>query len=288
MAIGAIIGSIISGPTRSKFGPKGSMIYMTILNIIGVAANYASYSMFEYPDFKNDENYESSLQKVYDQRSETDQAAEMRVNDGKPYNFTQWRAVPGNEGYSHVGFEHDFPVNLYYFAIGRLLNGVFVGVASAICPNYIIEISPVEMQGAIGACNQLLITVGILAMNIFGLEEVARDNSTMTILIPGIISVLFAGVLLSGILPESPKFTFESDQGQAKVDLTLFRADLSDVNREISAMEKEKEAAKNSPQNIGVMQMFSYQAVRWQVITIIYMHIAQPMSGVNAVLGRDI
>ncbi|KAL2347066.1 hypothetical protein Fmac_001066 [Flemingia macrophylla] len=44
--------------------------------------------------------------------------------------------------------------------IGRLLVGISIGVASAIVPLYIYEISPIEIRGALGFVDQLFICIG--------------------------------------------------------------------------------------------------------------------------------
>ncbi|KAL2326937.1 hypothetical protein Fmac_020364 [Flemingia macrophylla] len=44
--------------------------------------------------------------------------------------------------------------------IGRLLVGITIGVASAIVPLYIYEISPTEIRGALGFVDQLFICIG--------------------------------------------------------------------------------------------------------------------------------
>jgi len=173
-AIGAIIGSVLSGPVSSKFGPKGSMIYVSLMNIAGVALIYLSFAMHPNEKFKEDEKYMEYQQKLYDERSEAEQSKEQRENNGTLLTFEQWQEE--NSGYSHLGFGHDFPTGLYALGAGRVIIGMFVGLASAICPRYIIDISPKEIQGKVGVCNQLFITVGILVANLFGLEQVAADN----------------------------------------------------------------------------------------------------------------
>jgi len=52
------------------------------------------------------------------------------------------------------------------FIIYRLIGGLGIGLASAISPMYIAEISPAEMRGRLVSINQLTIVVGILAAQI--------------------------------------------------------------------------------------------------------------------------
>lgn len=52
------------------------------------------------------------------------------------------------------------------FIVYRLVGGLAIGMASAISPMYIAEISPAPMRGRLVAVNQLTIVIGILAAQI--------------------------------------------------------------------------------------------------------------------------
>jgi MFS family permease len=52
------------------------------------------------------------------------------------------------------------------FIIYRWIGGLGIGLASAISPMYIAEISPAEMRGRLVSINQLTIVVGILAAQV--------------------------------------------------------------------------------------------------------------------------
>ena len=57
-------------------------------------------------------------------------------------------------------------VNFGYFMGFRILGGIGIGIASAIAPVYIAEVSPPEYRGRFVSLNQLNIVVGILAAQI--------------------------------------------------------------------------------------------------------------------------
>jgi sugar porter (SP) family MFS transporter len=52
------------------------------------------------------------------------------------------------------------------FILYRLIGGLGIGLASAISPMYIAEISPAEMRGRLVSINQLTIVIGILAAQV--------------------------------------------------------------------------------------------------------------------------
>ena len=292
MTIGAIIGSISSSLFVNKMGPKGSFLYISIINILGCMLIYLSSNLHPEEDFKSLPQYEQSLQIVFNNRGIPEKEAEKRNNDGNEYSFSQWKNQSDVLGFSHIGFigeKYTFPSALYLLSAGRLLNGIFVGLASAVAPQYIIEISPPSKQGVIGVLNQLLITIGILVVNIFGLESLGGKNYVLVFIIPGFISLIFAILTVFGktFLPESPKFLYliQNDRETAEQNMLIMRSSKDQVDLEMKILDAEQEAQKanTSDNSLSVRQLFQKIELRWQVLTLFFMHIAQPMTGINAV-----
>ena len=71
-----------------------------------------------------------------------------------------------------TGLFNDFTL----FNIARFVGGVGIGVASALSPMYIAEVSPAEIRGRMVSLNQMTIVLGILAAQIVNLL-LARDTS---------------------------------------------------------------------------------------------------------------
>ncbi|MBQ7471936.1 MAG: sugar porter family MFS transporter [Prevotella sp.] len=71
-----------------------------------------------------------------------------------------------------TGLFNDFTL----FNIARFIGGVGIGVASALAPMYIAEVSPAEIRGRMVSLNQMTIVLGILAAQIVNLL-LARDTS---------------------------------------------------------------------------------------------------------------
>jgi len=107
------------------------------------------------------------------------------------------------------------------FVIYRLIGGLGIGLASAISPMYIAEISPSYMRGRLVSINQLTIVLGILAAQItnYLIAEEVPVNATDKFILHswngqtgwrwmfwagGVPAVLF--FILSFFIPESPRF----------------------------------------------------------------------------------
>ena len=71
-----------------------------------------------------------------------------------------------------TGLFNDFTL----FNIARLIGGVGIGVASALSPMYIAEVSPADIRGRMVSLNQMTIVLGILAAQVVNLL-LARDTS---------------------------------------------------------------------------------------------------------------
>jgi len=116
------------------------------------------------------------------------------------------------------------------FIIFRLIGGLGIGLASAISPMYIAEISPAQMRGRLVSVNQLTIVIGILAAQIINYliaEKVPEGISDTMILQSwngqtGWRWMFWAGTvpallffILSFFIPESPRFLAKSGKWKA-------------------------------------------------------------------------
>ena len=107
------------------------------------------------------------------------------------------------------------------FIIYRLIGGIGIGLASAISPMYIAEISPASMRGRLVSINQLTIVIGILAAQIvnFLIAEKIPIGATDEFILQSWNSqqgwrwMFWAGTIpamlffiFSFFIPESPRF----------------------------------------------------------------------------------
>ena len=73
-----------------------------------------------------------------------------------------------------TGLFNDFTL----FNIARFIGGVGIGVASALSPMYIAEVSPTEIRGRMVSLNQMTIVLGILAAQVVNML-LARDTAVV-------------------------------------------------------------------------------------------------------------
>lgn len=124
------------------------------------------------------------------------------------------------------------------FNIARFVGGIGIGVASALSPMYIAEISPSEVRGRLVSLNQMAIVIGILGAQIAnwliadpvpegftGADILASWNGRMgwrwMFWAEAVPSVSF--LLLAFVIPESPRWQIVNGQ-TAKAIATLTKA----------------------------------------------------------------
>ena len=115
-----------------------------------------------------------------------------------------------------TGWYDDFTM----FNIARFIGGVGIGVASALSPMYIAEVSPAEIRGRMVSLNQMTIVLGILAAQVVnmligtGVEESwGREWGWRWMFWAETVPAgLF--LILSFFIPESPVFLRNKENGR--------------------------------------------------------------------------
>ena len=139
------------------------------------------------------------------------------------------------------------------FIFYRLIGGLGIGLASAISPMYIAEISPAPMRGRLVSINQLTIVIGILAAQIINYliaEKVSESASDMEIvqswngqmgwrwMFWAETAPAVAFFVLAFFIPESPRFLAKSGKSEAAFSI------LKKIGGHDYAIQEQKEIAK--------------------------------------------
>ena len=188
---------------------------------------------------------------------------------------------------------------LIAFNLYRILGGIGVGMASAICPMYIAEISPAEIRGKLVSCNQFTIILGQLVVylvnyfivgdhtnpviekiseGIYILDTASSDSWSVStgwrymFVSEAIPAAIFT--LLICFIPETPRFLVMNGNDKKAFHI-LTRINGYDKARQI--LEEIKENISPEKKNL-----FAYG---WTVIFIgIMLCVFQQITGINAVM----
>lgn len=169
---------------------------------------------------------------------------------------------------------------LVMFNIYRVIGGIGVGLASAICPMYIAEMAPAEIRGKLVSWNQFAIIFGMLVVYfvnyfiVFGKDPVWINSEgwRLMFLSESFVAATF-GVLLF-FVPETPRYLALAHQDEKALNI------LSKIN----GLEKAKIILAEIKETVHekVENVLTYG---WKVLIIgILLSVFQQAVGINVVL----
>lgn len=182
------------------------------------------------------------------------------------------------------------------FVIYRLIGGLGIGLASAISPMYIAEISPSSIRGMLVSVNQLTIVIGILlAQSVnYLIADTIPDNTTGIEILKSwngqmgwrwmfwaetVPASLF--FILAFLIPESPRYLVKSGRVE-KAKLILSRIGGSEY-----ALQEETNIAqtlKTNDTKVHVKELLS-KRVRPMMILGVALAIFQQWCGINVIFN---
>ncbi|XP_032971240.1 solute carrier family 2, facilitated glucose transporter member 7-like isoform X2 [Rhinolophus ferrumequinum] len=165
----------------------------------------------------------------------------------------------------------------------RVVVGVCAGISYSALPMYLGELAPKNLRGTLGTMTEVFVIVGIFLAQIFSLQAILGNPTGWPVLLAltGVPALL--QLLSLPFFPESPRYTLiqKRDENTARQALRKLRG-WADVDDEMEEMRVEAEAEK-AEGRLSVLNLFTFQPLRWQLISIIVLMAGQQLSGVNAI-----
>jgi len=182
------------------------------------------------------------------------------------------------------------------FIIFRLVGGLGIGLASAISPMYIAEISPAKMRGRLVSVNQLTIVIGILAAQIINylIAEKVPEGVTDSMILQswngqtGWRWMFWAGTLpalmffiFSFFIPESPRFLAKSGKWKSAAAI------LEKIGGAQYAIQEQKEIAETLHGTSSKIdwKALSSKKVRPVLILGVVLAVFQQWCGINVIFN---
>jgi sugar porter (SP) family MFS transporter len=183
-----------------------------------------------------------------------------------------------------------------WFIVYRLVGGLGIGLASALSPMYIAEISPAHMRGRLVSINQLTIVIGILAAQIINylIADKVPEGVTGQMILEswngqtGWRWMFWAGTLpavlfliLSFFIPESPRYLAKSGTWKRAAEI------LTKIGGIQYAIDEQKEIAETlhgTGSKIDWKGLFS-KKVRPVLILGIVLAVFQQWCGINVIFN---
>ncbi|XP_055334023.1 solute carrier family 2, facilitated glucose transporter member 5-like [Paramacrobiotus metropolitanus] len=169
--------------------------------------------------------------------------------------------------------------------VGRIIIGMNIGLAIAIVPLYVAEISPSNLRGMMGTIPGLFLVTGTLIANIFGLRELLGTTEWWPYLSFVLLVPYFSLWGTLPFFPESPRFLLinKRDQKSAKKALVWLR-DKSDVTGEIKMILTERDHDGDTPEGISITGFFGNALLRSTVFLSCIIILSQQLTGIGAFL----
>lgn len=183
-----------------------------------------------------------------------------------------------------------------WFVFYRIVGGVGIGLASALSPMYIAEVSPAEKRGKFVAINQLTIVIGVLAAQLVNLmiAEPVASSATMQDIVQSwngqvgwrwmfgaelLPAVLF--LLLMFLVPDSPRWLAKAGKPD-KAERMLQRIGSAEYARE--TMADIRATLGVNTQKVAVSELLNPR-VRPIIVIGIVLAVFQQWCGINVIFN---
>lgn len=208
-------------------------------------------------------------------------------------------------------------VNPAMFIVGRIFCGVSCGIGSLCTPVYIGEIATIRYRGAMGACNQFGIVIGILLASVVGLPLASVPLWRIVYAIVAIPAIV--QFVLMNTCVESPRYLISINRiNEARESLQRLRlnsnidteffgmiegqlgtaaaqtivgtqCNLKEMNDDIKSMNTQVEDINtrqdgNTRPQMNIINIFTDPQVRPIALIVIALHSIQQLIGMNAVM----
>ncbi|XP_039162514.1 sugar transporter ERD6-like 5 isoform X2 [Eucalyptus grandis] len=164
--------------------------------------------------------------------------------------------------------------NAWWLDIGRLLNGLGVGIICYVVPVYIAEITPTSVRGAFTTLNQFMLCCGFSLIYFLGTIVSWRILALISV-IPCVIQIV--GLFF---VPESPRWLVRLHQEEFEVTLQRLRGKSVNITHEAANIRDYTETFEQQSQS-RILDLFQRRYARPLTIAVGLMMLQQ-FGGTNA------
>ncbi|KAF2359664.1 Sugar/inositol transporter [Trinorchestia longiramus] len=180
--------------------------------------------------------------------------------------------VPNLLGWALIGFATNFAM----LVAGRVVCGVAAGLATVAVPTYIGEFASPNIRGLLGSCFQLMVTIGVLYVYVFGAIQ-CWQWLTLTCLVP---CAIFSFAMIFN--KKSPTYLLANDNVDgARESLQHFRGKNFNVEPELMRLQ---ESIIYAQANKASFKDLKKPHIKKPLIIAINLMMFQQISGINAIL----
>ncbi|XP_054652455.1 solute carrier family 2, facilitated glucose transporter member 1 [Dunckerocampus dactyliophorus] len=168
--------------------------------------------------------------------------------------------------------------------LGRLLFGLFCGLAMSLSPLYIQEVSPTALRGAFATLNQVAYASGILLGMVSGLETALGTVDHWDIMLSLSLIPALAQYLILPFCPESPRYLLINKGRQSNAESALLKL-RGNPDRVLAELEEMKGEAAHIQPHVSICEFLKKRSYRLPIIIVLFVNLASQLSGFNAVIN---
>jgi len=173
----------------------------------------------------------------------------------------------------------DVASHYWMLLLGRLLTGFAGGAFVLAAPAYVAEIAETKYRGTLGTLMQLMVTLGILFMNILCGQVDWQLLSGIAIIFPSLL------VVWMFFMPRSPVFLINKGQiEEARKALQTFRGSSAKIDKELEQMEDDVRKTKEIG-TVGPSELFSKPEYLKPMGISLALMALQQLSGINFIMA---
>lgn len=175
--------------------------------------------------------------------------------------------------------------NIYVLFLGRFFDGIGSAGLMVTSILHIFECLPEQFHNIFKPLIQVNVNLGILIQCVLQLNSVCHDQYQYTFLSSLVLVIIL--MISIAALPESPIYLLDvkKDEKAALKAYQQLRGDIASEYLNLIKLKNESEKEIATDSNLTVTQLFTFSRFRGAIFASIFCHIAQQLSGINAVVG---
>ncbi|KAM3824381.1 solute carrier family 2, facilitated glucose transporter member 5-like isoform 2-T3 [Vipera latastei] len=166
----------------------------------------------------------------------------------------------------------------------RFMAGMTSGTFIFSVPLYVLEISSLNLRGALVTSLILFFSWGYLLVQILSSPQIWGNEENFSLLV-GVTSIFAViSIIVLALSPESPRFLYmqRNDEEQARQVLKMLRGE-EDVEEEMEELCQEH-LAESSQKNMTVWKLLRFRGLRWHLVTVLVLVSGSGLVDTNTVL----
>ncbi|CAM9832758.1 unnamed protein product [Discosporangium mesarthrocarpum] len=171
----------------------------------------------------------------------------------------------------------------------RVVIGFASGFATVIVPIYLGELAPPTLRGTLGTLTQFAMVIGILGSNLMAFPLATKEGWRLLFAVTPALAVV--QLLCLPLIFESPRWLLNRDpySMEARVVIKRLRGFRSDEDLQIEidhileASSAQKTQHTSAHSRGAVKDLLTDPSVRILVVSFVILHMAQQLSGINAI-----